>query len=163
VIFTNPLKSNSVSWLRFRSGLLHLINYFSLVLPFSFSKLSAAYVPSKFLQTSVNTHKHPLNSFRSFSFMPGFRLLASASHSFSSSIAFASLCLLLVTLRLRFFKLRRDLHQHLNKSSQSLQHLLNYGFDTASQLTSARFSLHFAWSLVNYLPPSLLQVPSDLH
>jgi hypothetical protein len=55
------------------------------------------------------------------------------------------------------------LHQHLNKSSQSLQHLPSSGFDTASQLTSARFSLHFAWSLVNYLPPSLLQALSVLH
>jgi hypothetical protein len=56
--------------------------------------------------------------------MSDFRLLASISHFFSSSFAFASLCLPPVTFRLRFFKLLHDLHQHLKKSSQSMQHFL---------------------------------------
>jgi hypothetical protein len=76
---------------------------------FSFSLPAAGYLPPSLFQATARffvcicpTRSDP------FSSMSGFLLLASASQSFRSSIAFASLCLLQVTFRLRFFKLRRD-------------------------------------------------------
>jgi hypothetical protein len=53
---------------------------------------------------------------------------------------FASLCFLMITFSLHFCKLWRDLHQHLKKSSQYMQHFLEFSFDTVSS-----FNFHPAW------------------
>jgi hypothetical protein len=114
------------------------------LLGFAFQLLLAS---CQLLRLPVSANIHSTRS-GFFGFLPGYGFWPCLAF-FPQISAFASLCLLPITFGLCFFKLRRDLHQHPMKSSQSLRLLPRAQVLTPSPSVDSSILLSFWLRLIS--------------